>query len=85
MSSFPIKLDRDGAIVIPPSVRMRWVTSVVTFEDLGDRVVIRPNRDDPIESAAGALAGLGPDLDLGRIRQEEREAERESEERKFGI
>jgi hypothetical protein len=85
MSSSLIKLDRNGKIVIPPSIRMRWATAMITFEDLGDRVVIRPNRDDPIESAAGAFSGLGHDIDLDKIRREEREAERESEERKFGI
>ena len=85
MDSFRVKPDRAGRIAIPPSIRLRWATAVVTFEDLGDRVVIRPNRDDPIESAAGAFAGLGPDLDLDKIRQEEREAEREAEERKFGF
>ena len=40
---------------------------------------------DPIEAAAGAFAGVVPDLDLAKIRREEREAEREAEERKFGL
>jgi hypothetical protein len=80
-----MRLGRDGKITISPSIRMRWATAVITFEDQGDRIVIRPNRDDPIESAAGAFAGLVPDLNLDEIRQEEREAEQEAEERKFGI
>ena len=40
--------------------------------------------DDPIEAAAGAFAGEGPKIDWEAFKREEREAEAEAEDRKFG-
>jgi len=79
-----MKISKGGQVSIPAPIRKRWGTTTITLEDLGDKLVLSPAPDDPIEAAAGAFAGEGPDLDLGQIRREEREAEREAEERKFG-
>lgn len=80
-----MKISRGGQVSIPAPIRKRWGTSTVTLEDRGDEIVLKPAPDDPIEAAAGAFAdeARGPGLDT--IRREEREAEREIEERKYGL
>jgi len=80
-----MKISKGGQVSIPAPIRKRWGTSTVTLEDRGEEIVLRPAPDDPIAAAAGAFAGeaRGPDLDT--IRREEREAELEAEERKFGL
>lgn len=79
-----MKISKGGQISIPAPIRKRWGTGTVTIEDRGEEIVLRPAPDDPIAAAAGAFAeeARGPDLDT--IRREEREAEREIEERKYG-
>jgi bifunctional DNA-binding transcriptional regulator/antitoxin component of YhaV-PrlF toxin-antitoxin module len=80
-----MKISRGGQVSIPAPIRKRWGTTALTLEDRGDEIVFRPTSDDPIEAAAGAFAeeARGPGLDT--IRREEREAELEAEERKFGL
>jgi|GEM_PF-292712 len=79
-----MKISKGGQISIPAPIRKRWGTGTVTLDDQGDQIVLRPAPDDPIAAAAGALAGVGPKLDLEQVRREEREAEAEIEDRKFG-
>lgn len=43
---------------MPAAVRKRWGTSTVIVEDHGDRIVLRPAADDPIEAAQGSLEHL---------------------------
>jgi len=80
-----MKISRGGQVSIPAPIRKRWGTTTVTLEDRGGEIVLRPAPDDPLEAAAGAFAdeATGPNLDT--IRREEREAELEAEERKFGL
>jgi bifunctional DNA-binding transcriptional regulator/antitoxin component of YhaV-PrlF toxin-antitoxin module len=80
-----MKISKGGQVSIPAPIRKRWGTTTVTLEDQGDQIVFKPAPDDPIEAAAGAFAdeARGPGLDT--IRREEREAELEAEERKFGL
>ena len=80
-----MKISKGGQISIPAPIRKRWGTSTVTLEDRGEEIVLKPAPDDPLEAAAGAFAdeARGPSLDT--IRREEREAELEAEERKFGL
>lgn len=80
-----MKISKGGQVSIPAPIRKRWGTTTVTLEDRGDEIVLKPAPDDPIEAAAGAFAGEGRGLGLETIRREEREAEREAEERKFGL
>lgn len=72
------KITSGGQISLPVSVRRRWAVKKVTFEDLGDQVVIRPVPDDPIKAFRGAFADreTPPSEDLRRrARAEEGEAE----------
>ena len=80
-----MKISKGGQISIPAPIRKRWGTNTVTLEDRGEEIVLRPASDDPLEAAAGAFAGEGRGIGLDTIRREEREAELEAEERKFGL
>jgi len=80
-----MKISRGGQISIPAPIRKRWGTRTLTLEDRGEEIVLRPAPDDPIAAAAGAFAGEGRGIGLETIRREEREAEQEIEERKFGL
>jgi AbrB family looped-hinge helix DNA binding protein len=80
-----MKISKGGQVSIPAPIRKRWGTTTVTLDDQGDQIVLRPAPDDPIAAAAGAFAGEGRGPGLETIRREEREAEGEAEERKFGL
>jgi bifunctional DNA-binding transcriptional regulator/antitoxin component of YhaV-PrlF toxin-antitoxin module len=79
-----MKISKGGQVSIPAPIRKRWGTTTITLEDQGDQLVLKPAPDDPIAAAAGAFAGEGHGPDLDTIRREEREAEREIEDRKYG-
>jgi len=51
------RITSSGQVSIPVEVRRRWATSVVTYDDLGDRLVVRPVPEDPIAAARGILRG----------------------------
>jgi AbrB family looped-hinge helix DNA binding protein len=72
------RITRGGQVSLPAAIRRRWGTARVAIEDEGDRVVLRPIPDDPIDAAYGAFEGrIGPTEELRRIaRREESEAER---------
>jgi AbrB family looped-hinge helix DNA binding protein len=80
-----MKISKGGQVSIPAPIRKRWGTMTVTLEDRGEEIVLKPAPDDPIAAAAGAFASQGRGLGLETIRREEREAELEAEERKFGL
>jgi AbrB family looped-hinge helix DNA binding protein len=80
-----MKISKGGQVSIPAPIRKRWGTATVTLDDQGDQIVLKPAPDDPIEAAAGAFAGEGRGPGLETIRREEREAELEAEEAKFGL
>jgi bifunctional DNA-binding transcriptional regulator/antitoxin component of YhaV-PrlF toxin-antitoxin module len=74
------KITAGGQVSLPASVRRRWATKSVSFEDRGDHLVVRPLPDDPIEAAYGSLKGLGIWSD--ELRAIAREDERIAEERR---
>ncbi len=80
-----MKISKGGQVSIPAPIRKRWGTTTITLDDQGDQLVLKPAPDDPIAAAAGAFAGEGRGLGLETIRREEREAEQETEERKYGL
>jgi AbrB family looped-hinge helix DNA binding protein len=79
-----MKISKGGQVSIPAPIRKRWGTTTVTLDDQGDQIVLRPAPDDPIAAAAGAFAGEVPKIDWEKVIREEREAEAEAEERKYG-
>lgn len=80
-----MKISKGGQVSIPAPIRKRWGTSTVTLEDRGEEIVLKPVPDDPIAAAAGAFAGEGPKVDWEKVVREEREAEAEAYERKYGL
>jgi AbrB family looped-hinge helix DNA binding protein len=79
-----MKISKGGQVSIPAPIRKRWGTTTVTLEDRGGEIVLKPAPDDPIAAAAGAFAG-GPKIDWEKVVREEREAEAEAYERKYGL
>lgn len=77
-----MKISKGGQISIPAPIRKRWGTSTITLEDQGDRLVISPAADDPIEAAAGALAEELGHIDLAELRRIAREDDRIAIERR---
>jgi len=75
------KITSGGQISIPSAIRKRWNTSTLTFEDLGDRIVLKPAPDDPIAAARGALKGVLP-MTSEQLRAEARAAEATAERRR---
>jgi hypothetical protein len=71
------RITTGGQISLPAEVRHRWATKVVSVEDLGDKVVVRPLPDDPIAAARGALKGrISSSADLRKeARRDEAAAE----------
>jgi bifunctional DNA-binding transcriptional regulator/antitoxin component of YhaV-PrlF toxin-antitoxin module len=77
------KITMGGQISLPAAVRRRWDTNVVSIEDRGDSVVVRPLPDDPVAAARGAFAGrIGSTAELRRIaRADDVAAERRRQRR----
>lgn len=59
-------VSRNGQVSIPAEVRARWNTHRVVVVDLGDRVVMRPLGDRPVEDLEGKYRGRGPTTDRAR-------------------
>lgn len=53
MSSYVMKVSRNGQVSIPADARARWQTDEVVVVDLGDRVVLRPLPKDPVGDLTG--------------------------------
>jgi bifunctional DNA-binding transcriptional regulator/antitoxin component of YhaV-PrlF toxin-antitoxin module len=71
------RITAGGQISVPAEVRRRWQTNVVSLEDNGDRLIVRPLPEDPIAAARGALKGRISSSGLREIaRRDEAVAER---------
>lgn len=77
-----MKISKGGQISIPAPIRKRWNTTVVTLEDRGEELILRPAPDDPIEAAAGSLAEEFGHMDLAELRRIAREDDRIAMERR---
>ncbi len=77
-----MKITSSGQISLPADVRRRWGVTRVRLVDHGDHVTLEPIPDDVFAATFGLFAGPGPTSD--EMRQMEREAEVEREERRYG-
>jgi AbrB family looped-hinge helix DNA binding protein len=59
-------VSRNGQVSIPAEVRARWNTRRVIVVDLGDRVVMRPLPDRPIDDLEGKYKERGPSSERAR-------------------
>jgi AbrB family looped-hinge helix DNA binding protein len=53
------KITRAGQVSIPAEMRERWGASSVLILDEGERIVVRPVSDNPVEAIRGILKGKG--------------------------
>ena len=65
-TSHVMTISRNGQVSIPADARSRWNTRQVIVVDLGDRVVMRPVSDRPVEELEGKYGGRGPSSDRSR-------------------
>lgn len=79
-NAYVMTLSRNGQVSIPADVRARWGTRQLLVVDLGDRVVMRPLSDQPLQELRGKYTGRGPRSD--RSRQESRREEKHSQSRR---
>lgn len=61
-------LSRNGQVSIPAEPRSRWNARHLIVVDLGDRVVMRPMPNQPIEELVGKYRRRGPTSEHARRR-----------------
>ena len=74
--SYVMTVSRNGQVSIPADARARWATRRVVVVDLGDRIVMRPLPDDPVDDLEGKYRGRGPAADDARRRSRREESAR---------
>lgn len=75
-TSYVMTVSRNGQVSIPADARARWRTRRVIVVDLGDRVVMRPLSDHPVDDLEGKYRDRGPTADRARHRARRDEAAR---------
>ena len=70
-------VSRNGQVSIPAETRARWNTRRVVVVDLGDRVVMRPATESPLDELEGKYRGRGPRTDDARRHARRDDAARE--------
>ena len=77
MSSYVMKVSRNGQVSIPAEARKRWGADRMIVVDMGDRLVMRPMPADGRASLQGKYAGIGPTTDEMRAQARAEEVEHE--------
>lgn len=80
-TSYVMKVSRNGQVSIPADARARWNAERVVVVDLGDRVVLRPLPQDPVEELVGKYR-RGPATDAARRRARAGDAAAEARKRR---
>lgn len=75
-----MKVSRNGQVSIPAAARQRWAADRVVMVDLGDHVVMRPARTNPLAELTGKYAGRAVGDALRRTERRD-DAEREANRR----
>jgi bifunctional DNA-binding transcriptional regulator/antitoxin component of YhaV-PrlF toxin-antitoxin module len=78
MTSYVMTVSQNGQVSIPADTRARWNARRVVVVDFGDRVVMRPLPDDPVDDLEGKYKGRGPTVDHARRRARREESARAS-------
>jgi len=68
-ASYLMRVSSNGQVSIPAETRARWNVDRVVVVDLGDRVVMRPLPQDPLEDIQGKYRSVGPSTDESRVLQ----------------
>jgi AbrB family looped-hinge helix DNA binding protein len=78
------RITKAGQVSIPADVRDRWAASTVLIVDEGERIVLRPVPDNPIEAIRGILQGKGAsDVAATEAVRQARRADNTAGERKW--
>jgi len=64
--AYLMTVSRNGQVSIPAEARARWNTSRVVVVDLGDRIVMRPVGEQPLDDLNGKYRARGPSTDRAR-------------------
>jgi bifunctional DNA-binding transcriptional regulator/antitoxin component of YhaV-PrlF toxin-antitoxin module len=76
-----LRISKGGQVSIPAPIRKRWKTNDLVAEDHGDKLVLRPAPDDPIDRAYGAFKhlfeGTSARAEFEKYKEEELEIEEE--------
>jgi bifunctional DNA-binding transcriptional regulator/antitoxin component of YhaV-PrlF toxin-antitoxin module len=75
-TSHVMTVSRNGQVSIPAETRARWNARHVVVVDLGDRVVLRPLTERPIDDLRGKYHGRGPRTDRARAQARSDDAAR---------
>lgn len=78
-----MKISKGGQLSIPAPIRKRWGTTAVTISDEGERLIVEPAPEDPIDAVAGSLSEYFAGVNLQELRDERRREEEEIENRKL--
>lgn len=70
-------VSRNGQVSIPAEARARWNARQVIVVDLGDRVVMRPAPEHPLDELEGKYRDKGPRTDDARRQARSEDAARE--------
>ncbi|HET9059708.1 MAG TPA: AbrB/MazE/SpoVT family DNA-binding domain-containing protein [Acidimicrobiales bacterium] len=76
MNSHVMTVSGNGQVSIPAGTRARWKTRKVIVVDLGDRLVVRPVPDEPVEELEGKYRMRGPSSDRARRQARQDDAAR---------
>ncbi|MGH9151932.1 MAG: hypothetical protein ACRD03_05975 [Acidimicrobiales bacterium] len=69
-------VSQNGQVSIPAETRARWKARKVVVVDLGDRVVVRPLGDQPVDELQGRYRNRGPRTDRARAKAQQEDASR---------
>ena len=78
MTSYVMTVSQNGQVSIPADTRARWNARRVVVVDFGDRVVMRPLPNEPVDDLEGKYKGRGPTVDQARRRARREESARAS-------
>lgn len=78
-----MKISRGGQLSIPAPVRHRWGTTAVTVDDQGERLIVEPAPEDPVDALSGLWKEHFEGVSLRELRDEHRREEQEIEDRKI--
>jgi len=78
LTSYVMTVSQNGQVSIPADTRARWKAKRVVVVDFGDRVVMRPLPDDPVDDLEGKYRARGPAADEARRRARREESARAS-------
>ncbi len=69
-------VSQNGQVSIPAEARARWKARKVVVVDLGDRIVVRPLGDQPVDDLQGKYRGRGQSTDRARKQARQEDATR---------